>query len=428
MSLAKDGANHSSTGDTQVEATRQMDGAWRAWETLRQWDARFAWAVDTAVSVGLFAFCTGWFFKAGPMHPDLGFVAALTLPLMVRRRAPFTVFAGISVVALIQLLTISPLLADTSLLVALYTVAARSDWMRVVISLLVLQIGIIAATAHWVPIGSYFESLVFLTGMGGAAFLAGTVVRALGSQIDWLAERAQRLELERDQQASLSAAAERARIAREMHDVISHNLQVMVTLADAACIAQSHSPARASEAMGEVATTGRQAMTDMRRMLGLLREEAGIEMASPHEAPILAPQPGLEELESLVERVRTTGLWVDVSIEGEPFDLSGAAQLTIFRIVQEALTNALRHSGSSAKVVVELAFSQPDVSLRITDDGHGLRLTPTIAPALRVAGHGVSNMAERAAVFGGMLTAGPLPDRGWRVETTLHGCQPPRGT
>jgi signal transduction histidine kinase len=401
-----------------------MDGAWRAWETLRKWDTRFAWAVDTAVSLGLFLFCTGWFFKAGPRYPDLGFVAGLTLPLILRRRAPFAVFLGISLVALIQLLTVTALLADASLLVALYTVAARSDWIRVVVSLLVLQIGVIAATFHWAPVGSVFESLVFLTGMAGAAFLAGAVVRALGSQIDWLAERAQRLEFERDQQASLAAAAERARIAREMHDVVSHNLQVMVTLADAACVAQRDRPDRATEAMGGVATTGRQAMTDMRRMLGLLRDGAGV-AAGPPERAALAPQPGLGELTSLIERVRTTGLRVALVTDGEPFALSSGAQLTVYRIVQEALTNTLRHSDASANVLVELAFSQPDVSLRITDDGRGVRLVPLGPTITRAAGHGVSNMAERAAVFGGVLTAGPRQDGGWMVETTLRGCDPP---
>ena len=118
---------------------------------------------------------------------------------------------------------------------------------------------------RWTPTGNDVKSFVFLTGLVFTALLAGVVVRALRSQLDWLAERAERLELERDQQASLAAATERARIAREMHDVVSHNIQVMVTLADAASTAQAADPARAAEAIQEVSTTGRQALTDMRR-------------------------------------------------------------------------------------------------------------------------------------------------------------------
>jgi signal transduction histidine kinase len=283
------------------ESIRQMDAAWRLWDSLTMWDTRFAWVVDTAVAVGLFLCCSGWIFEVGPRHPDLGFVAALTIPLLLRRRAPFAVFFVVSAIALVQLVANVPLLADVSLLVALYSVAAVSEWMRVIVSFLILQIGIVAATARWIPIRSYFESLVLLAGMAFAACLAGVVVRALRGQMSWLAERARRLELERDQQASLAAATERARIAREMHDVISHNLQVMVTLADAACIAQRRNSKRGIDAMAEVANTGRQAMTDMRRMLGLLRDETKEENPNgPQGFEVIPPQPRIEELDALL--------------------------------------------------------------------------------------------------------------------------------
>ncbi len=151
---------------------------------------------------------------------------------------------------------------------------------------------------------------MFLTGLAFTALLAGVVVRALRSQLDWLAERAERLERERDQQASLAAATERARIPREMHDVVSHNIQVMVTLADAASLAQASDPDRAAEAIQEVSSTGRQALTDMRRMLGVLREEpvaagagGGCRLGRQSGHPPLAPQPGLREL----ERARRAG-------------------------------------------------------------------------------------------------------------------------
>jgi signal transduction histidine kinase len=409
-----------------TETTRQMDGAWRVWETLSNWDTRYAWVVDSVVTIGLFLFCSGWFFEVGPLHPNIGFVAALTTPLLLRRRATFTVFLVISVIALVQLITSSLLLADISLLVALYSVAALSEWIRVAVSLLLLQIGVIAATVHWRPVGSYFESLVFLTGMAFAAFFAGVVVRALRGQIAWLAERAQRLESERDQQASLAAATERARIAREMHDVVSHNLQVIVTLADAACIAQGHKPDRATEAMAEVAITGRQAMTDMRHMLGLLRDGSGEADLHDHRDVVVSPpQPRIDELSVLVERVRATGLPVVLTWEGQLFGLSEAAELTVYRIVQEALTNALKHAASADNVHVTLTFAYPDLSLRVTDNGCGLATGALEFIETNGGGHGVPNMTERAAAFGGILTAGPLANGGWSVETTLRGCSAP---
>jgi signal transduction histidine kinase len=407
-------------------ASRQMDGAWRVWETLTTWDGRYAGVVDTAVAVGLFLFCSGWFFESGRGRPNLGFVAALTIPLFLRRRAPFSVFLAISSVAAVQFFTSDIVLADASLLVALYSVAATSEWIRVIVAVVILQGGVIAATVHWNPVGSHFESLVFLTGMTFAAFLTGAVVRALRGHIEWLAERAARLELERDQQASLAAAAERARIAREMHDVISHNLQVMVTLADAAGVAAMERPDRSMEAMREVAITGRHAMTDMRRMLGLLREESTGSGPSPRAgAPVDPPQPRLRELQALVERVRATGLDVVLSWKGQPFGLSEAAELTVYRIVQEALTNALRHAISADHVLVTLTYRRPDLSIHVVDDGRRAGALPVQVDQATGGGHGVANMTERAAAFDGILSAGPRARGGWEVGTTLRRCGAP---
>ncbi len=425
MSLTKDEVGSETVRLGSNDSVRQMDGAWRVWEALITWDARFAGIVDSAVAIGLFLACSGWFFEIGP-KPSIGFVVALTSPLFLRRRLPFTVFLTVSAVALVQLVVTGPLWADISLLVALYSVAAVSEWIRVIISLLILEIGVIAATVQWTPIGSLFKSLVFLTGMAFAAFLTGVVARALRGQIDWLAERAHRLEIERDQQASLAAAAERARIAREMHDVVSHNLQVMVTLADAACIARGQRTDRSTEAMAEVATTGRQAMADMRRMLGLLRAEheptGSTYLQGPHVDP---PQPGIHELGALIERVKSTGLPVEIEWRGDPFALSEAAELTVYRIVQEALTNTLRHAASSDEVRVVMTFSEPNITIRVTDSGMA---APPVLDTPRVdgqQGHGIANMTERAAAFGGALRSGPAENGGWRVETTLRTCGAP---
>jgi signal transduction histidine kinase len=207
----------------------------------------------------------------------------------------------------------------------------------------------------------------------------------------------------------------------------------MVTLADAAAVAQRSDPHRAAEAMAEVSGTGRHALSDMRRLLGLLRDGTGagaVASGGRHQpdAAMFAPQPGLTELDALTERVRATGLVVVVEHSGEPFALSAAAELTVYRIVQEALTNVLKHAPSARSVRVELSFNDPEVGVVVVDDGMS-------APALlkgasggtlsSASGHGLVGMSERSAAFGGVLTAGPGLDGGWRVAAALRGCRAP---
>ncbi len=427
------------------------DGASRMFERLRAFDRRFATWVDLGLAVALFLLCSGWVVERGP-RPSSWLVGALIAPLIFRRRAPMTVFLAVSAVAFVQWFVAGPALADVSLLVALYTVALESAWLAVAAASVILEVGVVMATVRWKPAGNAFDSFVFLTGLAFAALLAGIVVRALRTQLDWLAERTQRLEVERDQQASLAAAAERARIAREMHDVVSHNIQVMVTLADAAAAAQASDTGRATEAMHDVSRTGRQALTDMRRMLGVLRDEAPVAggtdntLAGGHgtNPPPLAPQPGLGELDALAERVRGTGLQIGIERTGRPFELSNAAGLTVYRIVQEALTNVLKHADEPGSVEVCLVFDDPDLSVRVIDDGGRVVPVPVavavpaaVAGAGAVAGasngngqaghggHGVAGMAERAAAFGGTLAAGPRSGGGWEVRAVLRDCKAP---
>ena len=414
---------------------RQDDGSWRVWQWLRAVDRRYSLVVDLVLAAGLFVLCSGWVVARHDTHPSLLLAAALIFPLVLRRRAPMTIFLVIAAVAFVQWLVTGPALGDVALLVALYTVALESEWPLVVVTAaaVILEAGVVMATARWDPAGNNVQSFVFLTGLAFTALLAGVVVRALRSRLDWLAERAERLEHERDQQASLAAVTERARIAREMHDVVSHNVQVMVTLADAASLAQASDPTRAAEAIHEVSSTGRQALNDMRRILGVLREESGPADAADdggahRSAPTpLAPQPGLGELPALVERVRATGLEVSVRREGRPFEVSGAAGLTVYRVVQEALTNALKHADEPTCVEVRLAFADPDVAVRITDNGRARVTVPSSSPAAPVSegGHGLTGMAERATAFGGTLRAGPGPGGGWEVEAMLHDCKIP---
>ena len=425
--------NARSDAPAGVASDRQgEDGAWRVWDWLRAVDRRYATLVDVVLAAGLFLLCSGWVIERTATRPDLWFVAALIFPLVFRRRAPMTVFLVIAAVAFVQWLVTGPGLADSALLVALYTVALESEWPVVTAAVVILEAGVVMATVRWEPALNNVKSIVFLTGLVFTALLGGVVVRALRSQLDWLAERAERLERERDQQATLAAVTERARIAREMHDVVSHNIQVMVTLADAASLAQATDPARAAEAMDEVSSTGRQALTDMRRMLGVLRDEpvpAGSERrrrAPPATgtgtAAPLAPQPDLRELPALVERVRGTGLDVSVRRVGVPFELSSAAGLTVYRVVQEALTNALKHADEPTCVEVRLAFADPDVAVRITDNGRtgGRR-------AVVIVGNG-NREPERAAAAGGRSRLDGHGRAGQRVRRDAAGrARPSRG-
>jgi signal transduction histidine kinase len=215
-------------------------------------------------------------------------------------------------------------------------------------------------------------------------------------------ERARRLEIERDQQATIAAAAERTRIARELHDIVSHSLSVVITLADAAAVVSRSGPGR--EAITEASEAGRRALSDMRAMLGVLRTD------DPPACP--APLPGVSQLGALAERVRATGLAVELGTEGTPFPLGAAAELTVYRIVQEALTNTIRHAGAR-HAWVTIRYDAPRVSVRVTDDGTAA--TPGLHP-----GHGINGMRERAALHGGDVSAGPAPGGGWIVSAFLR--------
>jgi len=230
-----------------------------------------------------------------------------------------------------------------------------------------------------------------------------------------LVDRAAQLARERDQQAMLAAAAERARIAREMHDIVSHGLTVMVTLADGSAATAAAQPDRASAAMRQVAETGRQALTDMRRMLGLLDDGT----PRPSESTELSPQPGIAELGGLVEGFRTAGLAIRLSTHGSP-PADPAEQLTVYRLVQESLTNVLRHSSGATAADVDVEYTPEAVTITVTNDGLNAP-QPTEG-----GGHGIVGMRERVALYGGTVESGPRAGGGWSVVATLSH-DAPRG-
>ncbi len=219
-----------------------------------------------------------------------------------------------------------------------------------------------------------------------------------------------RLEIERDQRTELAAAAERARVAREMHDIIGHNLSVIIGLADGGAYAAEVSPQRSKEALQLIAGTGRQALGEMRRMLGVLRED--------RDGPEFSPQPGVADLDALCERIRAAGPEVLYRSIGDPESLDPAAQLTVYRIAQEALTNSLKHAGTRTSVQLRLEVADVLVRIRVQDSGPP-EGAPA-APAPNEDGHGLAGMRERAALFDGTVTAGPRAGGGWTVETLLN--------
>ena len=361
-------------------------------------------ATDTLLALVLLALSSVWLAGAGFASPKSAIVqTAIVATVAVRRFWPTWVFLLACAIAFAQWLLDFPLLGDGALLICLYTVASRESWPRAVLAAVLLEAGVFMASFKWEPAGTAPRSLLFLTATVVAALFAGLAAASGSRYLAWMDERARRLELERDQQATIAAAAERTRIARELHDIVSHSLSVVITLADAAAVVSRSGPGQ--EAMTDVAEAGRQALSDMRAMLGVLRTD---------EPPAdLAPQPGIGQLSGLVERVRATGLEVDLAVEGTPFPLGAAAGLTAYRIVQEALTNTIRHA-QAQRAWVTIRYDAEGVELRVADDGTGPSLVPD-GPH----GHGIDGMRERAALHDGTVSAGPGPGGGWVVTATL---------
>jgi signal transduction histidine kinase len=266
-----------------------------------------------------------------------------------------------------------------------------------------------------------WNNLVSVNAILIAIALLGTNISTRRAYLAQLEERARRLEHERDQQAQIATAAERARIAREMHDVVAHNLAVIVALADASALTATATPHSAADKMEKVAATGREALGEMRRMLGLLHNDSEDTGDTGDAAPAhsrLVPQPGLDDIDRLVDQVRAAGVRVALTRKGVPGRWGPGAGLTVYRIVQEALTNTIKHAGTAASAHVRLCYSPAGVDLEITDDGSHRPTRPAgTSPA---DAHGLTGMIERAASYGGRLDAGPLPGSGWRVHAHLR--------
>jgi signal transduction histidine kinase len=352
---------------------------------------------------------------AGVGVVDWLWFGAVHLPLVWRRRAPVLVFWTVLVLAGAALTTSPPAIVqgvypESLALVAVYAVARYRPRRHLWPAVAVLE-GILVAVA-WQQ-DQPWTSLALGTSALAATVLLGLTVSTRRAYLAELEERARRLERERDQQAQLAAATERARIARELHDIVAHNLAVMIALADGAAFTTTVAPERATDAMQQVSATGRQALAEMRRLLGLLRD------GQPPQAPSgLVPQPGLDDLDELVDQIRAAGVGVELTRQGTAGAWGPGAGLAVYRIVQEALTNTLKHAGPQASAQVRLCYTAAGVELEVTDDGAG---RPARAVAGTAAGgHGLAGMVERATSYGGEVQAGPRPGVGWRVRARLR--------
>ncbi|XHM68142.1 sensor histidine kinase [Streptomyces nigra] len=332
----------------------------------------------------------------------------LSVPLLWRRTHPRTVLLALTPFALVNAWTGILLQAVMLHLLVVFHIAlrrpARTLWWA---AALLTATATVTAVRH--PQGGPDQAIVPVLMTFAVATAIGITVRTRRDHTETLEDRARRLEIERDQQARLAAAAERARIAREMHDIIGHNLSVITGLADGGKYAAAKSPERATQALHAIATTSRQALGELRRLLDVLREEDHPDETSGLP---LAPQPGLTDLGQLVGGVRAAGLPVDLTVTGTP-SLSPGRQLTVYRVLQESLTNTLKHAGPGTTAHIELSYeARGAVTATVTDTGRG-------GAAPGPDGRGLPGMRERTALYGGTLEAGPHPAGGWRVHLSL---------
>jgi signal transduction histidine kinase len=320
--------------------------------------------------------------------------------LLLRHRWPVRVLAVL--LAITIALYYAPIVT-LPVLLAVFTVAEYSGRERLVGAAVAAAIVLIAApVVHGASLGlpTVLSRLVAV----GLAVAVGLYLRTRADYIVGLRERAERLEREQALLSSQAAAEERVRIARELHDVVAHNVSLMVVQAQA-LTATGDVDAGDRAALGRLADLGREALSEMHRMLGVLRLQNGGE-------PERDPQPGVRDLDGLVSRTAQTGLDVKLDLRGEPRELPPGVDLSAYRIVQEALTNVVRHAGAS-RATVTLAYGAGGLDVTVVDDGVGSRSSAE-------GGHGLVGMRERVALFGGELEVGDRPDaHGYRVHATL---------
>ncbi|MFE9010822.1 sensor histidine kinase [Streptomyces sp. SID5594] len=343
----------------------------------------------------------------------------LSTVVALRRRLPEKMLLLAIAVGVLQLVgDVRPNIGNFAMLVITFTVATIGErWA----SRLALVCSLSAASLSQVrweaePGGSWPQQIfvtVIMTVPFVLAWVMGDSLRTRRAYFSQLEERAARLEREREAQSKVAVAAERARIARELHDVVAHNVSVMVVQADGAAYVMDAAPDQARQALETISSTGRQALAEMRRLLGVLRT------GDAPESGEYVPQPDVEQIEDLVDQVRRTGLAVDFKVEGTARPLPSGVELTAYRIVQEALTNTRKHGGPDAGASVRLVYFDDGLGLLVEDDGRGAAHELYEDGGADGAGHGMIGMRERVGMVGGTLDAGPRPGGGFRISALL---------
>jgi signal transduction histidine kinase len=367
---------------------------------LRAFDRRRPWVMDTLVAVPIVLFSIPNLIRT----PVSATIATLLLlpPLYWRRRYPFPAFLVTAATVLIQGWLDVEVGAGVILLVMLYGVASRSSWQALAwaagisVTILVAEIYLVEDALE-----NRTGTLLLVLGTTLGAVASGVAVHTRRAYLIALEDRAARLEVERDQRARLAVADERARVAREMHDIVGHHVSVIVGLADGGATLARARDEQTAEPLRLIGETGRQALAELRRMLGVLHGDDA--------DPQLSPQPGIDDLDRLLPSVRAAGLPVTYATSGELHTLGRGVQLAVYRIVQEALTNTLKHAGPGAGADVTIAASDGEVRVRVRDNGHGKPAAPS---------HGLLGMRERATMYGGVVTAGPAGN-GWLIDVVL---------
>jgi signal transduction histidine kinase len=382
---------------------------------LYAWLRRHPRLVDGVPALGVLALgmIPGVYIRYPWITPVILLLAGAVL---FRRSHPVAAF-GVGIVAgAAQLATIRwPSAADSALMILLYTLAAYRPRRVSLYGLAACLAGGLVASARWGMWDRTRPSTLLV--VMGLLLACPLLAWLLGDGVRWrrgyylaLEERAARLERERDALGQVAAAAERARIARELHDVVAHNVSVMVIQADGGLYALDTSPGKTRDALTAISQTGRQALAEMRRLLGVLR---GADTVAS-----MAPLPGMDDVEPLIEQTRAAGIPVDYQVAGAPPPgLDSGADLAAYRVVQEALTNVRKHGGPKVTASVTVRYGDDGVMIRVADDGRG-------APVLDKAdgsepGHGLAGMRERVALYGGTVTAGPRSGGGFEVTVSL---------
>ncbi|WPB88155.1 sensor histidine kinase [Streptomyces malaysiensis] len=398
-------------------------------------DRRHPWLLDTVVVLIVVAISLPDLFwgngsspfggtdlrKQLPYGALVALVAALVIPLWWRRRAPATTFFVIASVSLAEWSLGIWLAAGVGALIALCNLARNGSLRVLGWAVAVTVVELLIAVFVLVPIEHPLLNVFFLLGMATAAVAVGLTLRIRQMYLAALEDRARRLEIEQDQRLRLTAAAERSRVAREMHDIVGHNLSVMVSVADGAAALAANRNEQSTDALRVLGDTGRQAMSELRRVLGVLRDEQdGTRM--------LSPQPGIADLHALLARVRAAGLTVTYRTVGDLDSLGNGVQLTVYRIVQESLTNTLKHAGTGTSAEVTITVEAGEVRIRVADTGTPPGTPPRVTQGTQhnAPGHGLVGIRQRAAMYGGTVILGPHDSgHGWIVDVHLGASSAP---